>query len=228
AYGIGPDDYFGLRAPTRHDQGINAIIGSARPVSPADDPREVYRSTSPITVPAGQTVTVTVQYQDPPVMRAQAALEDPPSGVSIVDARYYAWGADVSISNSTGAAADVTLVITGTRLVALPAETVVLVDQESQDRNGRRAYEYPSNHLVQTRAQAAAIAAAVLASAKDPRRDIELDWRGNPALELGDPVTVVTDQRRDRRSTYIVVRQELEWAGYLRARMTGRRISSGV
>ena len=60
--------------------------------------------------------------------------------------------------------------------------------------------------------------------ARDTGRDIELEWRGNPALELGDPVMVVTDAARNRRSSYLIVRQEFEWAGYLSARLTGRRL----
>jgi hypothetical protein len=53
-------------------------------------------------------------------------------------------------------------------------------------------------------------------SVKDPRRDIEFDWRGNPALELGDRVTV-------KGKDYHVIRQEISWQGYLSARLTGRR-----
>src|SRR5690606_5768996 len=120
-------------------------------------------------------------------------LVSPPSGVSIVDARYYAWGAEVDIRNTSGSTANVTLTITGTRLVARAGELVVVRDEASQTLNGRLVYEFPENHLIQTRAQAQTIAQALLASFKDPRRDIELEWRGNPALELGDPVTIITD-----------------------------------
>lgn len=223
-YGIGPDDYFTARAPTRHDQVANEVIVTARPLAPAT-PEEVYRFNEPITAPAGQVVTVTVQYQDPPVMGAMAELIAPPPYVSIVDARYYAWGAEVDIENTGTADAGVTVRITGTRLVTQAAERVVVVDEESQERLGRLAYEMPANHLIQTRAQASAIAQLILSSARHARRDIELEWRGNPALELGDPVTIITDMLRDRRSEYVIVRQELDWAGYLRARMTGRRVT---
>lgn len=223
-FGIGPDDYFVARAPTRHDQVANEIIVTPRPVRPADSPEEVYRSSSPVTVPAGQTMTVTAQYQEPPVMNGVASLESPPADVKIVAARYYAWGAEVDIENTGGADADVTIVITGTRLVVEASERVVLADPTSQALNGRIVFEFPENHLIQTRAQALTIAQALLASFKDPRRDIEIEWRGNPALELGDPVSIVTDAARDRRSDYIVVRQELEWGGYLSARLTGRRL----
>ncbi|NLX86617.1 MAG: hypothetical protein GXY97_05705, partial [Clostridiales bacterium] len=56
----------------------------------------------------------------------------------------------------------------------------------------------------------------LLASVKDPRRDIEVEWRGNPELELGDRVTV-------KGKDYYIIRQEIDWQGYLSARLTGRR-----
>ncbi len=225
SYGIGPDDYFEAQAPSRMNSLVNEVLVFARPVEPDSGPVEVYRSTSPITVPAGQTLTVTVQYQQSPVTGATASLDSPPSGVAIVGARYYAWGAEVDIRNTGARPVNVVLIVTGTRLLARPAEAVVATDPDSQARYGRLVYQFPDNHLVQTRSQAASIATTVLASAKDPRRDIGLEWRGNPALELGDPVTIITDMVRDRRSEYVIVRQELDWAGYLRARMTGRRVT---
>ena len=221
-YGIGPDDYFRWAAPARRNVA-NEVIVATRIMQPAAAPVEVYRSTSPITVPTGQTVTVTVQYQQPPVMSAVASLDNPPSGVSITGARYYAWGAEVDIANVSGVEAQVTLVVTGTPFQTA-VEEVVLRDTFSQQRLGRLVLEVSNNHLIQTRARALTIADAALLMARDTGRDIELEWRGNPALELGDPVIVVTDAARNRRSHYLIVRQELEWAGYLSARLTGRRL----
>lgn len=223
-YGIGPDDYFTLRAPALHDQVANEVIVTATPLVPEGAPSEVYRSSTPIVVPAGETVTVTAQYQEPPVMGAVASLDSAPPGVSIVRAQYYAWGADVEIANTGSSPADVVLIVMGTRLVPRDGVSALALDPVSQRTYGRLVYEAPRNHLVQTREQAEALAQLLLAGMRDPRRDVELEWRGNPALELGDPISVITDMARDRRSRYIVIRQELEWAGYLRARLTGRRV----
>ena len=219
------DDYFPpLRAPSRQDQVANEIVVATQPLRPEDEPQQVYRSTTPITVPAGQTVTVQVRYNQPPVIEAQATLDNQPPGVSIVAATYYAWGAGITLQNSGATQADVSLVVTGRPLSVQGGEQAVARDQTSITENGVLRYEYPNNPLVQTLDQAQAIAQALLASAKDSRRDIEVEWRGNPALELGDPIAVVTDAERDRRSEYAVIRQELDWAGYLRARLAGRRI----
>jgi len=216
---ITEDDYFPpLSTPSRQEKVANEIVVTTQPLQPASVPEEVYRSTEPISVPAGQTITVTVFYTKQPVIEAVAALDNPPPGVSIVGATYYAWGADVHIQNTGGSAANVTMVITGKPLTVQGSERVVARDQASITENGVLRYEFPANPLVQTLAQAQAIANALLASAKDPRRDIEVEWRGNPALELGDTVTVVGQDVQ-------IIRQEITWSGAMSARLTGRKVT---
>jgi hypothetical protein len=110
----------------------------------------------------------------------------------------------------------VTLVIQGKPLTVRNKERAIARDEASILENGVLRFEFPANPLVQTLDQAQAIADALLASAKDPRRDLEVDWRGNPALLLGDRITV-------KGKDYHVIRQEIEWAGALSSRLTGRR-----
>lgn len=214
---ITEDDYFlPLRAPSKQESVANEIIVTTQPLRPAAVSEEVYRSNSPITVPAGQTVTVTADYNQPPVIEAVASLDSPPAGVSIVAATYYGWGAQVSIQNAGVSAASVILVVTGKPLTIQNKERAIARDEASIRDNGPLRYEFPDNPLVQTLSQAQQIADALLASVKDPRRDIEVDWRGNPALILGDRVTV-------KGQDYYVIRQEIDWNGALSARLTGRK-----
>ncbi len=214
---ITEDDYFPpLRAPSRQDQVANEIIVDTQPLRPATTPEEVYRSNEPITIPASSTKTVTAFYNSPPVIEAQASLDNPPTGVSITEATYYGWGASIKIQNANGTDAQVTLVIQGKPLTVQNKEKAIVRDDASILENGPLRYEFPANPLVQTLDQAQAIADALLASVKEPRRDIEVEWRGNPALLLGDRVTV-------KGKDYHVIRQELDWRGYLRSRLAGRR-----
>jgi hypothetical protein len=214
---ITEDDYFPpLRAPSRQDQVANEIIVDTQPLRPATTPEEVYRSNEPIMIPAKSTQTLTVYYNKTPVIDAVATIDNPPEGVAIAETTYYGWGATVKIANSTGTDQQVVLVITGRPLSVQNKERAVARDEASILENGLLTYEFPANPLVQTLEQAQAIADALLASVKDPRRDIEVDWRGNPALLLGDRVTV-------KGKDYHVIRQEIDWQGYLQARLTGRR-----
>jgi len=151
------------------------------------------------------------------VIEAAAYLDSPPAGVSITEATYYGWGATIKIQNTNATDKQVTLVIQGKPLTVQNKERAIARDEASITENGVLRYEFPANPLVQTLAQAQAIADTLLASVKDPRRDIEVEWRGNPALLLGDRITV-------KNQDYYVIRQELEWTGALSARLTGRRV----
>ena len=135
---------------------------------------------------------------------------------SITAATYYAWGAEVNIQNTGASQADVTLSSPVARSAGWGAGGGE--GRRQHPENGVLRYEFPANPLVQTLSQAQAIAQALLAPAKDPRRDIEVEWRGNPALELGDRVTVVGQDVH-------VIRQEINWAGALTARLTGRKVT---
>lgn len=210
---ITADDYMRLDNPMRPDQVANEIIVDTKPLRPAAGPEEVYRSNEPISVAAGQSVTVTVHYSKTPVIDAAATVGG--AAVTITGATYYGWGAEVTLQNP-GASAAVTLVVTGTPLTVQSKERAIARDATSITDHGVLRYEFPPNQLVQTFTMAQQIADQILASAKDARRDLTVDWRGNPALELGDLVTI---KGRD----YHIIRQEIDWAGALSARTVGRK-----
>jgi hypothetical protein len=217
---ITEDDYFPpLRAPSRQDQVANEIIVDTQPLRPATTSEEVYRSNEPMTIPASTTKTITAFFNKTPVIEATASLDNPPVGVSITEATYYGWGASIKIQNTSATDKQATLVIQGKPLTVQNKERAIARDEASIIENGVLRYEFPANPLVQTLAQAQAIADTLLASVKDPRRDIEVDWRGNPALLLGDRVTV-------KGQDYDIIRQEIDWAGALSARLTGRKVGS--
>jgi len=214
---ITEDDYFPpLRAPSRQDQVANEIIVDTQPLRPASAAEEVYRSNEPMTIPASTTKTITAFYNKTPVIEAIASLDSPPAGVSITDVTYYGWGTSVSIRNTNATDKQVTLVIQGKPLTVQNKERATARDETSITENGVLRYEFPANPLVQTLDQAQAIADTLLASVKESRRDIEVEWRGNQALLLGDRVTV-------KGKDYHVIRQEIDWKGYLQARLTGRK-----
>jgi hypothetical protein len=214
---ITEDDYFPpLRAPSRQDQVANEIIVDTQPLRPATTSEEVYRSNEPMTIPASTTKTITAFFNKTPVIEATASLDNPPVGVSITEATYYGWGASIKIQNTSATDKQATLVIQGKPLTVQNKERAIARDEVSITELGILSFEFPANPLVQTLAQAQAISNALLASVKEPRRDIEVDWRGNPALLLGDRVTV-------KGKDYHVIRQEISWAGYMQAKLTGRK-----
>ena len=98
---------------------------------------------------------------------------------------------------------------------------MIVKDEDSIIKNGLLKYSLQSNPLIQTEERALDIANRLLEGYSNPRRDLDLEWRGNPALALGDTVSVIDNKEIN---DYKVVKQELEYTGYLRAKLSGRRV----
>ncbi len=211
---ITQDDYFTKSNPVKWSEIANYIEVETQPLRP-DTAQEVYRSNDPVSITAGQTKTITAYYNESPCIDAIASLDG--TG-TIAEATYYAWGATVKVASTTAGA--FTLVINAKPLKVLNKEKAIAQDRQSVIDNGEIRFEFPQNPLIQTLAVAQQIANSLLAYYKDPRRDISLDWRGNPAILLGDRVAI-TD--RQETADYYVVRQELEYDGTLRVKIEGRR-----
>jgi hypothetical protein len=194
----------------------NEVIVTTLPLRPITTTEQVYKSNEPIVISANSTRTLTVYYNSPPVIDAIANLDNPLAGVNIIESNYYGWGAEIKIQNTNGTDQQVILTINGKPLIVQNKERAVARDEISITENGVLRYEFPENPLVQSLTQAQMIADSLLASVKDSRRDIEIDWKGNPALLLGDQITF-------KNKDYHVIRQEIEWSGALDARLTGRR-----
>lgn len=224
AYGISADDFFRKDNPVKWSEIANYIEVETQPLRPVATAQEEYRSNEPVPIAAGERKTITAYYNEVPCIEATATLEGAPSGCIIESATYYAWGAVVTVYSPTNAGT-FTLVISAKPLQVLNKEKAIAQDSASITDNGLIRYTFPGNPLVQTLGMAQTIADKLLASFKNPRRDVEMEWRGNPALLLGDVVCVPDYQKdgKDTRGYFWVVRQEFEFTGALRARLIGRR-----
>lgn len=214
---ITPSNYFRKDNPVKWSEIANYIEVETQPLRP-DVVQEVYRSNEPVPITAGQTKTITVYYNHTPCIEATATLENAVSGVQIIKATYYAWGADITVTSTNTGTFE--LVINAKPLKVLNKEKAIAKDNASITDNGMLKYTFPANSLVQTREVAQKIANTLLAYYKDPRRDVEVEWRGNPALLLGDRIAVID---KNETNEYYVTKQELEFDGALRARLSGRR-----
>jgi hypothetical protein len=223
AYGIGPEDYFRKDNPPKVDGVANYIEVETQPLI-VDEMKEVYKSNEPVVIEAAETKILTIRYNESPCIDATASLVDAPAGCAIQDVQYYAWGADVTVYSSNSGT--FTLAIEAKPLKVVNREKVIAKDDASIAENGLLKYEFPTNPLVQSISMAQGIANRLLNMFKDSRRDLELEWRGNPALQLND-IVIVPDYK-DERGYFYVTKNELEFTGALRARLSGRRIGNGV
>ena len=222
AYGIGPDDYFRKDNPVKWSEIANYIEVETQPLRP-DVSQEVYRSNEPVSISAGQSKTITAYYNYTPCVEAQVNLENAVSGAEIIKATYYAWGANITVTSANTGTFE--LVINAKPLKVLNKEKAIAQDEESITDNGKLRYVFPANPLVQTREVAQKIADTLLAYFKNPRRDVSIEWRGDPALLLGDVIIVpdYQNEKEDTRGYYYITKQELEFDGALRATLEGRR-----
>lgn len=224
-YEITKDDYFTKSQPAKSDELANVIKVYTNPLQPAAVAEEVYKSNDPISIDPGTSKTTTIFYSEKPVIEAVASLTEAGPNLSITNATYYAWGANITISNAGTAAETCKIVVNGRPLRVQGRQLITKQDDVSIQENGRIEFEFPDNPLVQTPEMAEKIATKLLAFAI-PRRDVELDWRGNPALTLADVVQIPEYQKGlvDKRGLFYITRQQFEFDGGLRVTTEGRKI----
>lgn len=222
-YNIG-DEIFNRNQPISPDSLANYIEVWVNPLKPVAEAQEVYKTDEddPFLIDANETKTVTIHYKKEPVTEVNIEFVNAPPYATIDSIKHYAWGANVTVTSPDAGTFE--LKATGKPLEVQGRELVVKKDETSILENGIKKYTF-DNPFVQDRATAEMIAEKLLAFAT-PRADIEIDWRGDPALVLADPVLIPTFQRQglDQREVFYVTKQELEYDGGLRAKLSGRKM----
>jgi hypothetical protein len=218
---LNADNYFGKSNPAVYASIANYIEIMTQPLVPATIAEEVYKSGDSESIAIGQVKTLTVFYTKKPVIEASASLSSQPAGTTITSATYYAWGAVVEVTGG-GTAGTFTLTITGKPLEVKGGKLVVAKDDQSILENGKLFYELPDNPFIQSEEFAQKLADKILALSKDPRRDFAADWRGNPALELGDMFTA--PDSKTTVDNYWITSQEFTWDGTLSAKIKGKKV----
>jgi len=247
AYLITKDDYFQLQQPAKSEELNNIIEVASNPLTIQDFDDELYKTSEPIPITNGETITVEVKFRDVPVRNPTAqgyyvgeTTTVPPEAEELeyndttglisstellTSAEYYAWGATVTVTNNYGADGYCIIVVSGYPLKANP-EIMVAQDEDSIAENGILKYEYPDNHLIQSRDIAQDIADELLESYSTPRKDVNVQWRGDPALELIDEIQVPEYQKGsiDTQGIFSVFKHVLNFDGTLRSVVDGRKV----
>lgn len=222
-YIIDADEIFSRNQPLNPDSVANYIEVYINPLKPVDTPEEVYRSKDPVSIGAGEIKTTNIQYNEKPVIEAVARLENAPTGATISNVKYYAWGADVTVTSPNAGTFEI--VVDGRPLKVQGQEVVVRKDETSILENGVKKYTF-DNPFVQDRATAEMIAEKLLQMYSVPRSEMEIEWRGDPALVLADVTMIPEYQRKglDQRGFFYVTRQQLDFDGGLKAKLEGRKM----
>jgi hypothetical protein len=216
------DDYFDKDNPNNYNDLANYIVVKTQPLAPAAA-EEVYETKDDNleTIGIGETKTILIFYKKKPVINASISLVDAPSGTSITNIDYYAWGAEITV---LGGSVEGTFKIsaTGNPLEVQGSQPIIAQDKASIREHGKKTYTFEDNPLIQTVEMAQTVAQKCLALSKDSRRDLDLNWRGNPALQLGDRITVPNS--KTTTADFYIVSQNLEFDGGLRVTTKGKKV----
>jgi hypothetical protein len=228
-YPITKNDYFDRQQPAKTEELRNVIRITTQPLKTGAATEEVYRTPSDdwVYINPGYTTTVEIIYSSMPVLDPVFTLEDETAGVTIDGTPIeYAWGASVTLANSGVGVGAAIIVVNGYVLRVEGGETIEERDVDSIAANGALTYEFPENHLIQLKDMARLIAANLLASYKDPRKDTAIAWRGDPALELGDKIEVPIYQRGaiDTRGDFLIYKNKISFDGGLKMATDGRKV----
>jgi hypothetical protein len=201
---ITPEDYFRKNNPVR-------VI--ANQIEVETQPLIVGSVEEICTVTDSGDKTLTLNYNSVPCINVSANI----TGGTITDAIYYAWGAVVTVS----AVGEFTITLSGQPLKVGNKVLIAKQNDESIKDVGLKSFRFPVNPLVQTPLIAETIADILLTHYSTSARDLELEWRGDPAILLGDRITV-TDNNGS--ADYYVIKQELDFTGALRAKLSGKKV----
>lgn len=172
-------------------------------------------------IPPGETVLQDVEFTVGPVVSIDQVRLLGATNSSITNVKFGAWSITIQITN-TGASETVTLEVTG-RAVDEIASTYTAQDSEAVAIFGQKELKI-DNSLIQSLGVAKQYATALLKYISDPYALFDLEVRGNPALEIGDTVTIEDNINKIGTVNVTPFRFEIEYDGALRAKIGARRL----
>ena len=231
-YSITKDQYFTRNQPAKSEELKNRVTVKYSPlIEDEEGEKEIYRSPEPISLAAGAEIVIDAEY-DVSIDMTGDHENDTGSTFSLTVENYYGAGALVTVKNIGASPGTTELVITGIPLIVdeTAAAFESAEDAASIADNGVLEYQFSDNHLIQTKAQAAAIAAALITSYALPRKDVSLNWRGDVALELGDEITTPVYKRGTTtvNDDFYVFKTKINYDGTLNSVLEGRKIPATV
>ena len=228
AYEVTEDDYFRKDQPAKSEELANIIEVMTQPLRPVDAAVEVYRSEDPVTIDPDEEQVITAFYSEQPVIEVVASLEGNDPATIIIDEKKYAWGAQITVKNAGAIQDEFELVIEGKPLEVRGSQLVTAQNALSIREHGPLKFKFPENHLVQTCAMAQRIADTLRDSFSIQRRDLSLDWRGNPAVTLAD-ILFLPEYKKHGEHVYghfHITRQNIQYDGGLRTNTEGRKMEN--
>jgi hypothetical protein len=251
-YQITRNDYFDRTQPAKSEEVKNIVRVPVSSLTVSLDKTEIYKSDSAVPIGAAgsatESVTINAEYSNYPayvdpeigVDVTLPSVSDP--GITITEFTPYACSARVVVTNTSASSGTFTLLINGNEFKTNSDSVVEKSSAASILEYGTQKYDFPVNRLIQDSTIAGQIADLLLASYNGmktiegeevalQRKDVSLDWRGDPAVELGDIVRVPEYQTPhqapysiDNRADFYIVKNKIDFDGTVRSTTDGRKI----
>lgn len=218
-----PSNYFSKDLPENSDDLSNIIQVNVRSLIASDEATTVYNDEVYRTIEASTTDDITVVYNTSPASNVTIELLDETTGVTMTVTNSNTFSANLHIVNSAGTAGAYKIKVDGIEYSYKTVVPIEVRDPISVFQYGEKTYPYPDNQFVQDPVVGNAIANQLLLIYKQLRKDLSINWRGNPALELGDTIAVpVYWKLPDIKSKYVVFKNNIKYDGGLQCSTNAR------
>lgn len=222
---IGEETYYNLKIDTKSEEIANVINAKAMPVEIDTSATNIFRSSEEYVL-VGTTLDVTLKWNKIPVdpSTVTATLSSSVGASSITSENYYVWGGYITV---TGAAGD-TFTISATGNAPTEQDEIEYSTEDSGSiiEYGRKIYNFPDNHLMQTYDLIETAADNLLTQYAELRKDAEISWPGDTITELSDTIDLVEyeDQYITTRDYFSIIRNKVKFNGALDIDSTMRRL----
>lgn len=222
-YIITDDDYFKFTQPTKSDVVANRVVVNVFPLT-ISEIMEITTSEE-ITLAPTETKSLLLNFTTP-VKNGAVSLIIDPGLIEVTSNIFSSHRVNVVLHNYGSVIATCKIGVTGRKLEALNNFSVTASDTDSINKYGVQQYTLPDNELIQDETTARTIANTILSNYKILRKDCDIDWRGNPAIELQDITNIVTYNRHGHTVTdnFKIIKNSIVYDGGMRATLIGRKI----
>lgn len=207
------DNYYKKNSPVKWSQIANVIEMDVE-TKKLDISQEIFNAGMDPVQP-GVPTEVQITYDKAPATDLSISVYP----ISLLDAKLYSWGAVVTVVQTGSTPSAFQIKVTGKPLIDAGKQKIVRQDQASILDHGKVSYVVPENPFFQSLAFGEQLCDKLLDYYKNPQKDVDVDWRGDPSWELGDTVIVADDYATQ---PYTIISQEIDFDGALRSRLKAR------
>ena len=178
----------------------------------------VSAATVDVAIDPGASLELTLDYT---VDIAYGLIESSNANIKLTNFSSGVNACTVTATNISSTIQTATLTVTG-NAIEISTKTLTVQDDDSVRNSGVTEYSHPASELVQSHEHAEYICRTLLARMHAGEGVITTQWRGNPALELGNKYE--SADRFDDKSELICEHNKFTYDGGLKQETRGRKI----